>query len=240
MWRWGGGGGGNPSHCVSAQREWEACDWRGAKGLFSALLQLQTPKEMPPSPLHHSSSRLWGFCWDSWALTEYLHPDPMGLTLTCACSVHVMITWIHEFSHPFPSSLIHVSLHIAGRRQIWVSTWSSVLTALHHIQCKEDGKRVHCASGIQVGEGHPRGTERKKEDKMPVCSKLPHFRGQDGHRLTIENGSMWQDLRETDDCGGNNNNSNMCWFTVMPGTALSTEPLLTLLNFTVLLGIPIQ
>ena len=38
---------------------------------------------------------------------------------------------------------------------------------------------------------------------------------------------MWQDPRDSDDCGGNNNNSNMWQFTVMPGTALSTAPRLT-------------
>ena len=42
----------------------------------------------------------------------------------------------------------------------------------------------------------PQRTERKKEDKMPVRSKLRHFRGQDGHRLTMENGSNWQNPRE--------------------------------------------
>ena len=42
-----------------------------------------------------------------------------------------------------------------------------MLTALNHIQCKEDGKIVHCASGVQAGEElhTPEGQRERKKTR---------------------------------------------------------------------------
>ena len=176
-------------HTVSWLREdEEPCGWRGAEGLLSALLQLQTPKEMPPSPLHPAPAGCGvpvGTAEHSLSTSVQIDGTNIDLCLLCSCCNYMnFFIYSSHLDARFQS-------HTAGRRQIWVSTWSSALTALHHIQCKEDGERVDCVFQELKLErrGTPKRERWKERRQMPLSSKLPHFRGQDGHKV---NPGGWQ------------------------------------------------